>query len=263
MSEQTIKTIKVQAGQSVADIATQEYGTVEGMILILQANPGLSVSSELTAGQELVIFTTKAINLVKELVKTEAFGSELQSMLMKWIKLVIFPTIPQPVAQVNSDWNATEGAALILNKPTIPQAISERFIILNAIISTSSISAVDTGLELSVSAGIYEFEATLFAQSDSTSSGIAFGVTLTTSYGSVRYGITGAKTASTTYSVWGGNLSLNIPGFLTSANNPGMVKIKGLISSQRDQIFKIRFNKVTSGWASINGDSFLKIKQIS
>jgi len=47
--------ITVQAGQSLADIAVQEYGTVEGMVLILQANPGIGISDELTPGMELII----------------------------------------------------------------------------------------------------------------------------------------------------------------------------------------------------------------
>ena len=33
------------------------------------------------------------------------------------------PSIPD--AQVNADWNATNGKAQILNKPTIPQAVTE------------------------------------------------------------------------------------------------------------------------------------------
>jgi hypothetical protein len=83
----SIKTIVVQAGQSLADIALQEYGTYEGIILVVQANPGLSVSSILVGGQELVIFTQKAISTVNEIVKSDPLGSQLRNVLMQWISL--------------------------------------------------------------------------------------------------------------------------------------------------------------------------------
>ena len=65
-----IKTITVKAGQTIADIAIQEYGTVEGMVLIVQANPGLNITSALVAGSELVIFNDVTVSLVKEVVNT-------------------------------------------------------------------------------------------------------------------------------------------------------------------------------------------------
>jgi hypothetical protein len=86
-----IKTIIVQAGQSLADIALQEYGTYEGVILVIQANPGLSVSDQLAGGQELNLFTGYTVNLVKELVKVEPYASALQSLLAQWAALIKFP----------------------------------------------------------------------------------------------------------------------------------------------------------------------------
>lgn len=46
--------IKVSPGQSLEDIAIEQYGTVEGVILILMDN-NLSPDSLLIGGQELVI----------------------------------------------------------------------------------------------------------------------------------------------------------------------------------------------------------------
>lgn len=87
MNTTAIKTIIVQAGQSLADIALQEYGTYEGVILVLQANPGLSITGQLTGGQELIVFTNQAVNLVKELVKVEPYASQLQSIMTQWLTL--------------------------------------------------------------------------------------------------------------------------------------------------------------------------------
>lgn len=83
-----IKTITVKAGQTIADIAIQEYGTVEGMVLIVQANPGLNITSALVAGSELVIFNDVTVSLVKEVVKIEPYASQLQNLLMQWATLV-------------------------------------------------------------------------------------------------------------------------------------------------------------------------------
>ncbi len=83
-----IKTIKVQAGQTMLDIAVQEYGTVEGIILVMQANPGLSVTSTLTPGQELIIWSNMTVDLVRETVKVEPYASQLQNLLMQWAQLI-------------------------------------------------------------------------------------------------------------------------------------------------------------------------------
>ncbi|HUM50493.1 MAG TPA: LysM domain-containing protein [Chitinophagales bacterium] len=49
-----MRIITVKDNQSLLDIAIQEYGTVDNMIAISQAND-LSVSSQLEPGQELII----------------------------------------------------------------------------------------------------------------------------------------------------------------------------------------------------------------
>lgn len=83
-----IKTINVELGQSIWDIAIQEYKTPEGVILIVQANPGLNITDELAAGQELIIWTEVSVSLVNEIIKTEPYASQLQSLLMQWATLI-------------------------------------------------------------------------------------------------------------------------------------------------------------------------------
>lgn len=88
MSGQSIKVIQVKANQTVVDIAIQEYGIAEGMILVLQANPGINVTTALEPGQELNIFSDITINLIKEIVKSEPYASQLQNILMQWFSLI-------------------------------------------------------------------------------------------------------------------------------------------------------------------------------
>jgi nitrogen fixation protein len=80
-----------------------------------------------------------------------------------------FPTIP--AAQVNSDWNATSGVAQILNKPTIPEAVTKTSDLINdgedgvnPFITLSDIPPVTgfvpyTGANQNVDLGEYEIKA--------------------------------------------------------------------------------------------------------
>lgn len=49
-----MKTIKVKSGQTLIDIALQEYGCTEGLVMLLDDN-SLSMDSEAYPGQELFI----------------------------------------------------------------------------------------------------------------------------------------------------------------------------------------------------------------
>lgn len=83
-----LKTIIIQERQTIWDIALQEYGTAEGVILLLQANPGLGITNDLIPGQELIIWTEVSVSLVNEIIKTEPYASQLQSLLMQWATLI-------------------------------------------------------------------------------------------------------------------------------------------------------------------------------
>ncbi|PKP46816.1 MAG: hypothetical protein CVT94_13460 [Bacteroidetes bacterium HGW-Bacteroidetes-11] len=86
---QAIKLVPVLAGQNIWDIAQQEYGSAEGVILILQANPELSVTDELAPGRVLNIWTEKAIQTLSEIISVQPFGSQLHSLLQAWALLIV------------------------------------------------------------------------------------------------------------------------------------------------------------------------------
>lgn len=75
------KKIKVQAGQSVPDIALQEYGSYESFSLVLLANPGVELTSELLHGQELLIIEQESVALINEIIQVEQVSLTLQSIL--------------------------------------------------------------------------------------------------------------------------------------------------------------------------------------
>ncbi|KAF0203154.1 MAG: hypothetical protein FD170_1426 [Bacteroidetes bacterium] len=86
---ETIKLVHVQSGQNIWDIAQQEYKSPEGVILILQANPGLSVTDELAPGRVLNIWTEKAIQTLTEIISVQPLGSQLHSILQAWALLIV------------------------------------------------------------------------------------------------------------------------------------------------------------------------------
>lgn len=69
------KTIYVQAGQSLVDIAIQEYGNVEGIFKLLVHNKGLlsGITDELLAGDMLLVESSpaKPAENTKPLSKTD------------------------------------------------------------------------------------------------------------------------------------------------------------------------------------------------
>ncbi len=50
-----IKEITVQEGQSLVDIAIQEYGSAEGLLKVLKVNPEIEQENELPPGTALMI----------------------------------------------------------------------------------------------------------------------------------------------------------------------------------------------------------------
>lgn len=88
------KEITVQGNQSNWDVALQEYGSVEGLFLLLEDNPGLTVDSELTPGQKLIIKSPP--------INADVVGYYAK----KTIKITtIDPAFPIPGADNNDDFN--------------------------------------------------------------------------------------------------------------------------------------------------------------
>lgn len=81
------KIIHVQAGQSLIDIALQEYGATEGIFLLMMANKGVitSVTMPLVPGTPLTVWSIKLV---------EAVAAESDSLvpfipvLMTWITII-------------------------------------------------------------------------------------------------------------------------------------------------------------------------------
>lgn len=59
------KTVIVEQGQNLFDIAVQEYGGIEGVVHLIQDN-GLDVNARLEPGQELKVFKSKAVDKAVE-----------------------------------------------------------------------------------------------------------------------------------------------------------------------------------------------------
>lgn len=82
--EQRIKTVYVKARQTLWDIAIQEYGNAEGVGFLLVSNPGINITDVLTAGQEIIVYTDRAVRTVTEIVTVEPYASQLQQLLAQW-----------------------------------------------------------------------------------------------------------------------------------------------------------------------------------
>lgn len=82
-----IKRIITQPGQSLLDIAIQEYKATEGMFLLMLANQGVvsSLTADLEPGTELQVWTVKVVQQVVE--RTESLAPYL-SVIMQWIAAV-------------------------------------------------------------------------------------------------------------------------------------------------------------------------------
>ncbi len=81
------KIIKVQRGQSLVDLAIQEYKAVEGMFLLMLANQDVvtSLTVDLEPGTSLKIWPVKVIQEMAE--RAESLKPYL-SILMQWIAAV-------------------------------------------------------------------------------------------------------------------------------------------------------------------------------
>lgn len=78
------KIINVQRGQSLVDLAIQEYKAVEGMFLLMLANQEVvtSLTIDLEPGTPLKVWPVKVVKEIAE--RTESLAPYL-SVLMQWI----------------------------------------------------------------------------------------------------------------------------------------------------------------------------------
>jgi len=83
-----VTTVKVKANQTIFDIAVQEYGNPEGAILLLQANPELSITDNLEADRELYVWSMEAVNYLTDVLQVEPYASSIENMLLEWATLV-------------------------------------------------------------------------------------------------------------------------------------------------------------------------------
>ncbi len=81
------KRIITQAGQSLLDIAIQEYQATEGMFLLMLANQDVvsSLTADLEPGTELKVWPVKVVQQVVE--RTESLAPYL-GIIMQWIAAV-------------------------------------------------------------------------------------------------------------------------------------------------------------------------------
>lgn len=81
------KVIYVEVGQSLIDLAIQEYKAVEGMFLLMLANQDIvtSLTVELAPGQALKVWPVKVVKEIAQ--RTESLTPYL-SILMQWITAV-------------------------------------------------------------------------------------------------------------------------------------------------------------------------------
>lgn len=87
MKTYRLKTVIVQAGQSLVDLAIQEYAAVEGIFLLMMANQDKvdRITQDLTPGESLVIWPVK---MVEDLVALEEGLMPYLPILMQWIVML-------------------------------------------------------------------------------------------------------------------------------------------------------------------------------
>jgi hypothetical protein len=78
-----VKNIKIEPGQNLFDIAVQEYGSVEGVFLVMLANTDKigSITDDLIPGQSLTIWPLK---IIQDVVAQEESLSSYLPILMQW-----------------------------------------------------------------------------------------------------------------------------------------------------------------------------------
>lgn len=79
-----IKTVTVQSKQTLWDIALQEYGIADAVVLLLQSNPGLSITQVLVPGQQIIVYTDAALQVISDVITVEPYASQLQQLLGQW-----------------------------------------------------------------------------------------------------------------------------------------------------------------------------------
>lgn len=87
MSTYKVKTIVVQAFQSLFDIAIQEYGRAEEIFLVMMANADKisSITQDLVPGDMLKIWPAE---MVEEVVRKEESLIPYVPVLMQWIMMI-------------------------------------------------------------------------------------------------------------------------------------------------------------------------------
>jgi len=78
-----VKSIIIQPGQNLFDVAVQEYSSVEGVFLVMLANTDKikSITDDLVPGMSLTIWPIK---VVQEIVAQEESLSSYLPVLMQW-----------------------------------------------------------------------------------------------------------------------------------------------------------------------------------
>ncbi|MBO7066702.1 MAG: hypothetical protein J6W40_03715, partial [Alphaproteobacteria bacterium] len=100
---------------TTSDLADKQDTLTEAQLAAV--NSGVTSTTVAQVGAN-----TQAIAIQDQILATKANTADLAPVATSgdYADLTNTPTIP--AAQVNSDWNATEGVAQILNKPTVPTA---------------------------------------------------------------------------------------------------------------------------------------------
>ncbi len=79
-----VKTIYIAPGQTLFDIAVQEYSSVEGVFLVMLANSSVisSITDDLVPGQKLTIWPVKVI---EEIVSQEESLASYMPVFQQWL----------------------------------------------------------------------------------------------------------------------------------------------------------------------------------
>jgi len=126
------KQIYIQPNQTIWDIALQEYGSVDFVYSILKANPTLTIDSEITPGELLIIpavlgVKQKIVNYYKSIGHSPASGSlnaqvPVVPVLDPWVTNGLIQHLIGGVGVIGNVWTDQSGYganAELKNNPTI------------------------------------------------------------------------------------------------------------------------------------------------
>ncbi len=103
-----IPKIQVKAGQTLFDLAIQEYGTVEGMYLLLLANSNSieGITADLDPGQELLVWP---VHVLQEFIEREEAALAYAGLIMNWlVRIGLSSTGSGSVNGGGSEWNDSD-----------------------------------------------------------------------------------------------------------------------------------------------------------